>query len=391
MHKKFLFITIAFALVFASCAKEEAFVYEEEGNNYGVTIDSNGFNIASFDYLTGTEGEVVAIVGGEEILSDLVDGFLERSMASDLASLESAGLDEEAYADELARLEDQSSNLKIQVIEHLAEALAIRQYALANEADITPEKFASFLTNKVKREIGSLENFTRMTKQYNYKMVDFVWQSERNYLEYALFFDVLFKDYDASEKEIKAKFKEFPEEYRVQPETKGLSYIKVFVESDQEEDFGEDFDDEDAELVGLEKIEAAEEALALGEDFAEVAKKYSEDYSAGAGGFIGDIPRGETYFPQIIMDQLYKMKEDKVSRIIKTDDAYYIVKAGKHKKKQAVSYEVFEDVLRLQVLADKMMEAEEIGFEEINMKLETFLKEVRESFDIEIISEDDKE
>lgn len=103
-------------------------------------------------------------------------------------------------------------------------------------------------------------------------------------------------------------------------------------------------DDKGKELSDEKKKEAkakAEEALAKvksGEDFAEVAKKYSQDTSASNGGELGTFGRGQmvTKFE----DAAFSMKPGEISDIVETEYGYHIIKVTERVDKQ----ETFNDV-----------------------------------------------
>jgi peptidyl-prolyl cis-trans isomerase D len=94
------------------------------------------------------------------------------------------------------------------------------------------------------------------------------------------------------------------------------------------------------EIAALEK--ATREVMAQirsGADFAEMAKKYSEDSSAANGGEIGWIVRGQTV--KEFEDVAFAMKPGQVSDLIKTTYGFHIVKVS---DKQSAHLQTFEEV-----------------------------------------------
>lgn len=108
-------------------------------------------------------------------------------------------------------------------------------------------------------------------------------------------------------------------------------------------------DDEGKELSDEKKKEAkkkAEEALAkvkAGEDFAEVAKEYSQDSSASNGGELGTFGRGQmvTEFE----DAAFGMKAGEISDIVETQYGYHIIKVTDRVDKQE-SYDDVKDQIK---------------------------------------------
>ncbi len=67
--------------------------------------------------------------------------------------------------------------------------------------------------------------------------------------------------------------------------------------------------------------------LRAGQDFAELARKYSEDVSASSGGTIGEIKRGQL-LPEL-ENVIFKMREGEISDLVRSSYGYHIVKVDK--------------------------------------------------------------
>ncbi|MBN2653368.1 MAG: peptidylprolyl isomerase [Spirochaetales bacterium] len=389
MYKKFLLIALAITLTFVSC-NNESYDYVEEGENFGVTVDSSGIKIASDDYYFGTEGDVVAVVGEQEIRSDLADDFITRYTAVATKELdERYPEDSEEKQAELDSLSQGLEGLKGRVVEHFANSLAFRQVAQEKGIDISLKRKVAFLNRFFDREFASLADFAAFNEPFNGKAVDFAWQNEMLFYQYVLIFDDFYGDYKVSAKEVKAKYKKMPEDRKIQPEKVEMSFIFV---SKEAFDDGSIEKEGEADLLGIEKIERAKDALDGGEEFAAVAKEYSEDmYTASAGGFFGPITRDMSYFPTEVLDAVFGMSQDEVSEIIETEDGFYIVKAGKFTKERTLSADLFYEMIALEVLREKM--AEDLGIDPtaVQEKENTFFTEVMNSFDIDLMNSSEEE
>lgn len=118
-------------------------------------------------------------------------------------------------------------------------------------------------------------------------------------------------------------------------------------------------DDDGNEISEAKKKEAkktAEEALAkvkAGEDFATVAKEYSEDSSASSGGELGTFGRGKmvTEFENAAFD----MKAGEISDIVETEYGYHIIKVTDRVDKQE-TYDEAKDEIKSTLASEKYTE-----------------------------------
>jgi len=82
---------------------------------------------------------------------------------------------------------------------------------------------------------------------------------------------------------------------------------------------------EKARKEALAKIKSIRERILNGEDFAELAKKYSDDPgSASRGGDLGFMSRGD--FVREFEEAAFKLKPGEVSDIVRTEFGYHIIK-----------------------------------------------------------------
>ena len=118
-----------------------------------------------------------------------------------------------------------------------------------------------------------------------------------------------------SEEEIKSEWAKNPE-----PETVEAAHILFRVQNPSEE----------AEVRS--KAEAVLKRAQSGEDFAALAKKYSEDTStAEQGGYIGPIKRG--VMPQEFDDVAFSLKPGEISGLVRIPDyGFQIIKVFRHDK-----------------------------------------------------------
>jgi len=125
----------------------------------------------------------------------------------------------------------------------------------------------------------------------------------------------------------------------------------------------------DAEIATIQKT--AQDVLTQirsGKDFAELAKKYSEDSSASNGGELGWIVRSQTV--KEFEDTAFSMKPGQVSGLVKTIYGIHILKAL---DKQVAHLETFDEVkqtLRAQLERERL----EVAEQSLGSRLETEVK-----------------
>ncbi len=97
------------------------------------------------------------------------------------------------------------------------------------------------------------------------------------------------------------------------PETREASHILITVKDDADSD------------AALEKIQGIRARIVAGEDFAELAREFSEDPgSAGDGGSLGEIERG--VMVQTFEAELFSMQVDELSEPVKTGFGWHLIK-----------------------------------------------------------------
>ncbi len=152
---------------------------------------------------------------------------------------------------------------------------------------------------------------------------------------------------EVSDAEISAFYNEHVDQFKV-PEKVALNYIKVDIETLAErQEIGEAdiraqyeqeiaaFDAQPQYQIAhilveesdqtAEKLQRIQDALAAGEEFADVAQEHSDDLgSRDNGGFLGAVTTG--VFPQPFEKAVYGLEEGEVSEPVKTDAGTHIIK-----------------------------------------------------------------
>jgi len=110
--------------------------------------------------------------------------------------------------------------------------------------------------------------------------------------------------------------------------------------------------DKEKKEAAEKKIIIIQEKLAAGEDFAEVAKQYSEDPSSVKGGDLGYFSRGQTM--KSVEDIAFALKPNDVSDAVQTPIGVQIIKVFDKKPEKNPSYEEVKNRIIVQVRKEKI-------------------------------------
>jgi len=131
--------------------------------------------------------------------------------------------------------------------------------------------------------------------------------------------------------------------------------------------------DEAKKAEARKKIEAVQQKIKDGGDFAELAKEYSEGPSNTRGGDLGFFRRGQMVKP--FEDAAFAMKVDEVSEIVETRFGYHLIKVYEIKPDQTLAYADVKDKLSQRMKQEKIEKdaTQYIGQLKKDAKIEKFL------------------
>jgi len=113
--------------------------------------------------------------------------------------------------------------------------------------------------------------------------------------------------------------------------------------------------------------------IAGGADFAESAKKYSQDSGAEGGGDLGYFSRGQMVKP--FEDAAFGLEKGKVSNPVQSEFGWHLIKVEDKRDRQPPAFEEVKDQITASL---------------IQQKLQATVQEMRESAKIEIVDPDVK-
>ena len=149
-----------------------------------------------------------------------------------------------------------------------------------------------------------------------------------------------------------------------QPERVEASHILIKVAEDAP-------DEQKAEA--RKKINEIQQKVKKGEDFAELAKTYSEGPSAPRGGELGFFGRGQMVKP--FEDAAFELKPNEPSDVVETRFGYHLIKVSDKQPAKKVAYADVKDRINKHLKDQKLRTERQLFFEKLkkDAKIEKFL------------------
>lgn len=109
--------------------------------------------------------------------------------------------------------------------------------------------------------------------------------------------------------------------------------------------------DEAKKTAARKKIDEIRSKLKAGQDFASLARTYSDDPSGAKGGDLGYIRTGQVLKP--FEDALFSLKPGETSDVVVTNIGFHIIKASDRKPETTIPFESLKDRLRTSLKQEK--------------------------------------
>lgn len=221
--------------------------------------------------------------------------------------------------------DSQFLEIKIEVLEKLINRELLYQESQTAGFKVTPAEVDDQL-NRIRRRFPTEEDFERALGYMGFTKNNVASQIRRG-MEIQRFIDRKFARQAAvSEKEIKAFYKSHPDYFK-QPEQVRASHILIKVDSG-----ANDFQKAEARS----KIEMIRQTLEEGEDFAVLARAYSEGPTAANDGDLGYFRRGEKAMP--FETAAFALAPGEVSGVVETSIGFHLIKVFDKKYEKPIGY-----------------------------------------------------
>jgi len=168
---------------------------------------------------------------------------------------------------------------------------------------------------------------------------------------------------DVAEGEAKAFYDEHPE-YFTQPEVIRVSEILIKVDPKAEAAKKQE---------ARKKLEDIQKRLQKGEDFAILAKDFSQSASAAQGGDLGIVPRGR--MPKEFDDAAFSLKAGELSGVVETGLGFQLIKVHEKTPQKVVPFKDVEEKIR-----------QHLANQKLKKRVDEYLNEVKKTAKIERIS-----
>lgn len=252
----------------------------------------------------------------------------------------------------------QVTRLKTEVAEALVRRELLYQES-KTKVKVTDAEIATEL-KKLRDQYGSESDFNSALASMNISQASLRAQTERA-LSIQKYIDQFASKVTVDDKEVWAYYDKNRASFR-QPEQVKASQILIKVDPSW---------DEAKKQAARKKIDDIHAKIKAGQDFASLARTYSEDASASKGGDLGYIRTGQVLKP--FEDALFSLKPGEVSDVVVTSVGFHIIKASERTPETTIPFEKLKDQLRTALKQEK-------GQQEANASI----AKVREKAKVEI-------
>jgi peptidyl-prolyl cis-trans isomerase C len=231
-----------------------------------------------------------------------------------------------------------------QILESLINQELLYQSSKKNNIKVD-QKTIDERYDSIKKRFKTEEEFKEAIANMNVTEATIRAQLEKGLAIDELLKKKVVKDLAVTEEESRNFYNENPEQFK-QAEQVKASHILIKVQPTA---------DEAKKTEARKKIESVQGKLKKGDEFADVAKEYSEGPSKSRGGDLGYFKRGQMVKP--FEDAAFSMNVDQVSGVVETQFGYHIIKVTDKKPASTSTYPEVKDQLQEQLKQQKTRQA----------------------------------
>ena len=226
----------------------------------------------------------------------------------------------------------QMAQMKNEVLESLIDRELLYQESKKKGIQIKSEAVSDQL-HKIQQRYPSKEEFNKLLSNMGLTESDVQMQIARGMAIQELIDKEVTEKVKVSDEETKSFYDKNPQLFQ-QPEQIKASHILIKVEADAPAD---------KKAEARKKIETVQQKVQKGEDFATLAKTYSEGPSGPRGGDLGYFKRGQMVKP--FEEAAFSLKLNETSEIVETRFGYHLIKVNDKKPAKKMTYAEVKDRL----------------------------------------------
>ena len=247
-----------------------------------------------------------------------------------------------AIKDQLS--EPQLVQIKKDILENLIDQELLYQESQRRGAAVSDQAIDEQLA-KIKKRFASDEAFKEKLAQMQISEADVRKQIRRGIAIRELMNKEIIDPTVVTEEETKKVYEDNPQRFKEAEQVKA-SHIIIRVKPS---------DDEKTKAEARQKIEAVQKKVKAGEDFAALAREYSDGPSGANGGELGFFQRGQMV--PAFEDVAFAMEVNQVSDIVETRFGYHLIKVYDKKPERIPEYEEVKEKISQQLRKQKIEKA----------------------------------
>ncbi len=255
--------------------------------------------------------------------------------------------------------EADTAKLRGQILDRLIEQKLLYAQSKKEGIQISDKTIDEHIA-KLQARFPSKEAFDKALKQMNLTEADLKEKTREGMAIQELINRDVAGKITISDDEVEKFYKSHPEFFK---QTEQVKASHILIKSDAK-------DDQAKKDAAKKKIEDILKKVNNGEDFAELAKKYSEGPSSKQGGDLGYFGRGQMVKP--FEDAAFALKPGQVSDIVQTRFGYHLIKVTDKKAAGTVPFKDVKEKIRGYLKQQK-----------INTALEAYIKKLKDGAKIE--------
>jgi len=242
---------------------------------------------------------------------------------------------------------DQMQILRKQVLENLINLEVLYQESQNNGIKIS-EGAVNIQLNAIKTKFQNEDDFEKALLNMDLSEADLRSQIRRELAVRQLIDQQFVEKTSVSEEEAKGYYQSHPDDFK-KPEMVKAQHILIKIDPKA---------DGSHKAEARKKIEDIQNKLKKGEDFASLAKEFSQCPSSASGGDLGYFTRKQMVKP--FAEAAFALAPGEVSRVVETEFGYHLIKSVDKKPATSVAFEdvkeKLQEVLKHKKIGDQVGE-----------------------------------